>query len=200
MVPLLTSWPRLGRVATWVLVAILAFLAFIFVMLAAGGAEEKEELPWLWGMAAVCLIGIWFFIGLARLQLWLSGDRLIKQGAFWRSSFPLRRVRFSMKVMKWRYTTQLASGAVHTVEVESPALVVRTSWWRRVRLPLIQRTGHTEGNQIVLLWLQTDLREMLASAIETHATDPRKDKVARFLRHVERSPVRPQGEADLPSL
>jgi hypothetical protein len=38
---------------------------------------------------------------------------------------------------------------------------------------------------------------MLAQAIEDHAADPRKAKVARFLRHVQRSPEQPEGSLDL---
>jgi hypothetical protein len=185
----------------WVLAFLFALLALIFIAAAASGAEDNEELPWLWGMAALALFGIRFAIGLARLQIWLLGDRLVKQGPFFRTSFPLSRVRFSMTVMKWHYTAQLVNGAVRTVEVESPALVFRASWWQRAKVPLVSRAGHEVlGDRVAVLWLPLEVRELLAAAIETYATDRRKDRVARFLRHVERSPIRPQGEAASPSL
>ena len=195
MVPLLTPWPRAGRMGMWLLASLCALLALMFIAAALSGSEDAEELPWLWGMAVVALLGIRFAIGLARLQVWLRGDRLVKQGPFLRTSFPLSRVRFSMTVTKWHYTAQLANGAVRSVEVESPALVFRTSWWHRVKVPLVSRAGHQVlGDRVVVLWLPLELREQLAVAIETYATDSRKDRVARFLRHVERSPVRPQGD------
>lgn len=177
MLPLRTLWPKAGLVGLWLDQGVL--LAFVVVFAA----------------------GIVLFIGLARMQVWLSGDCLIRQGPFWRSKLLLREARFSMKVIKWRYTTQLDSGAVRTVEMQSPALVIRTSWWRRAKVPLVQQAGHRiVGERVVVAWLPLDIREALAAAIEQHATDPKKDRVARFLRHVDRSPVRPEGSADLPGL
>lgn len=197
MLPLLTPWPKAGRVGLWFLAFLSGLLASMFLTVANTGAESPEERPWLWGLGLTCLAGIPFFIGRARLQVWLSGDRLIRQGPFWRSRFPLSRVRFAMTVGKWQYTAQLDSGAVRTVEIEAPVLVMRTAWWRRIKVPLVQQAGHRiSGDNVYVAWLPLPLREALAAAIEEYATDPRKDRVALFLRNVERSPVRPEGSAE----
>jgi hypothetical protein len=207
MLPLLAPWPKAGRVGLW-------FVSFICTLLGVmlgyvfwatdelyGPDYSSGDRVFVRAFGLVFFAGPVFFIGLARLQVWLAGDRLIKQGAFWRSRLDLRRARFSMSVKGWDYETQLPTGAVRTVHIESPVLVVRTSW-RRVKLPLAQRDGHriTPGDQVVVAWLPADLREALAAAIDEYATDPQKAKVSRFLRHVERSPIQPEGSADLPGL
>ncbi|HEX6682079.1 MAG TPA: hypothetical protein VF062_04765 [Candidatus Limnocylindrales bacterium] len=178
------------------------FIFFAFFALVTLGWAVMSFHPSTWDPAPE---GIWLvrsflplflacaliMLSLYRFGVRLDGGRLVQQGALWPKRIDLRTASFAMTVMKWQYTRAF-SGGFARVAISTPALVVRASRWRRIKLPLAQRAPQQAADgRYHAAWLPAQEILALADAIDRYATAAGKEQVVAFLRDLDRSPVKP---------
>jgi hypothetical protein len=174
--------------------------AFITWNPAFAGDPSQQDDRWLARALIVVFIApCLVLLGLVRLAIWLNGPTLVQQHALWRTRVNLGTATYGLTETTWHYTRRFGALQLARITVVAPTLVVRASWSRRIKLPLACRTGHrTVGGRLEVAWLPVEQRAALADAITQYATAENAATVARFLRHVDRSPVQPSASLDNP--
>jgi hypothetical protein len=198
-------WTVGQRVFQWIMALVLGAIAAGVIYLYLGTdemAELKAEpggilyVAWLPALLFFCTVGLML---LARYDVWLDGDRLVRQGIVGRRSIALRTATYAMKETTWSYTRRLGPMKLRRLTIVAPTLVVRSSRLRGIPLPLARRTGHAiVGDRVVVAWLPQHQLGALAEAIERHGSAPNTAKVAQFLRGVATSGIQPRGSAEIP--
>jgi hypothetical protein len=198
-------WTAGQRAFQWIMAVVLGGIAAGVIYLYAGTdemAELKAEpggilyVAWLPALLVVCTVGL---ASLARFDVWLDGDRLVRQGLIGRRSIALRTATYAMKETTWSYTRRLGPIKLRRLTIVAPTLVVRSSRLRGIQVPLARRTGHAlVGDRVDVAWLPQPQLDALADAIERHGSAPNTAKVAEFLRRVTGSGHQPRGSMDIP--
>jgi hypothetical protein len=198
-------WTVGQRVFQWVMAVVLGAIA-VGLLYLYWGTDEMAELraepggflyvAWLPALLLVCTFGL---VYQARFDVWLDGDRLVRQGGLTRRSIPLAKARYGMKDTTWSYTRRLGAMRLRRITIAAPTLVVGSSRLRAIRLPLARRSGHdVVGDRIVVAWLPQHQLDALADAIERHGTAPNREKVAHFVRSVPHSSLQPRASMEHP--
>jgi hypothetical protein len=198
-------WTRGQRALQWFMAvcvgAIAAFSIYLVwrneelveVRSAPGGILLVGWLPALLVASTVILVHM------ARFDIWLDGERLVRRGAFGLRAISLTTATYGMKETTWSYTVRLGPMRLRRLTIAAPTLVVRSSRLRGIQVPLARRTGHAVvGNRVTVAWLPGDQITALADEIERHAAAPNAGKAALFLRRVAASGVQPRGSMDIP--
>jgi hypothetical protein len=198
-------WTTGQRAFQWIMAVVLGAITAGLIYLWWGTdemAEMKADLggillfAWLPALLIVCTVGLAY---LARFDVWLDGDRLVRQGLIGRRSIALKTATYAMKETTWSYTQRLGPMKLRRLAIVAPTLVVRSSRLRGIALPLARRTGHAlVGDRVVVAWLPQHQLDALAEAIERHGSAPNTAKVAHFLRRVATSGIQPRGSTDIP--
>jgi hypothetical protein len=197
-------WSKGARVMQLIMFVFFSALALGWALLV-----FSPTIPWqpapaatIWGTRSFLLLFLGpplLMLRLYRFGIWLDGPHLVRQGAFLRLRVDLRTATFEMTLTSWERTQRFGPASFAKVGIRAPTLVVRAARLgriRRIKLSLARRDVRlTATGGYVADWLPAGELEALAAAIEAHAGAP---KVVRFLRNIDRSPVKPSAYFDNP--
>jgi hypothetical protein len=149
----------------------------------ASGVDGATDAQATWGLRTIgllSLVGVVRVLAALRFDVRLDRDRLVRQGALGRRAVGLRTATFRLTHTTWL----ISSSPVRRREaVRVPVLVVRSSWWRRIVLPLHQRDGTL---------LPVAELNALAAAVERYATATNAGQVVASIRGINRDRFGPR--------